>query len=507
MYANILSEKNVHLVLDLLKKEVTIALLVVFFLWVHYYLFVKNRSNRLPGPIGLPFFGYWPFLTKDPHITLNKLSKRYGNIFGMYLGGKYAVVCNNDEIMKEALSKSESLNRPLDLFSKVPLGLGFANLNGQEWITQRRFCIKTMREIGIGRPEWEELVQEEVNDLVKHILSSQGQSTDVEDMLGGTFANNILTMLSGHRRPYGDPEVRRLIQNVYLLMEYFPALELGTFMPRLNNFLLELGVRGSKKTIGRFKEFSDYINKCIKEILETKELFEKESFVKTYFHEVKQNKKEKLNIFTDDNFLSNTQLLVLAGSDTVNHTFIWLLVSMAEHPEKQLKVHQELDTVLGENGTIKYAERTKVPYTFATIMESMRWKTLVPIDTLRIFSEDTTLQGYHIPKDTIIVSNIWAIHNDPKYWKNPEKFEPERFILEDGKSVNLKPDSYVPFSFGRRMCPGEMIALAEVLCYFVTIMRKFTVLPPKGHTKVKLDTQLGLTCRPMGVKLRFVARE
>ncbi|KAG8190523.1 hypothetical protein JTE90_004098 [Oedothorax gibbosus] len=129
---------------------------------------------------------------------------------------------------------------------------------------------------------------------------------------------------------------------------------------------------------------------------------------------------------------------------------------MAEYPEKQLKVHQELDAVLGKDHVLnRYADRTSVPYTFAAVLESMRWKTMMYLNALRVFSEDTTLQGYKIAKGTLLVTNFWAVHNDTRYWKDPELFKPERFLTADEKSVIFKQDSFIPLSLGRRDCAGN----------------------------------------------------
>ena len=63
--------------------------------------------------------------------------------------------------------------------------------------------------------------------------------------------------------------------------------------------------------------------------------------------------------------------------------------------------------------------------------------------------KDIKLQNYDIPKGTTILGNIWSLHNDPKYWNEPEKFNPHRFFTADGKSIITRPDSYVPFSYGK----------------------------------------------------------
>ncbi|XP_035210775.1 tabersonine/lochnericine 19-hydroxylase-like [Stegodyphus dumicola] len=98
-------------------------------------------------------------------------------------------------------------------------------------------------------------------------------------------------------------------------------------------------------------------------------------------------------------------------------------------------------------GTVTWSERSKLPYTYAVIMESLRWKTLVPVNNPRMAREDIQVQGYDIPKNSYIIVNNCALHNDPKYWTEADKFIPERFLTTDGKQLNYKRDSYNPFSY------------------------------------------------------------
>ncbi|GBM39901.1 hypothetical protein AVEN_250222-1 [Araneus ventricosus] len=61
---------------------------------------------------------------------------------------------------------------------------------------------------------------------------------------------------------------------------------------------------------------------------------------------------------------------------------------------------------------------------------------------------DTHVAGYDIPAGTLVMANFWAVHHDPRHWKDPESFKPERFLTSDGKSV-VKSPHYMPFSIGK----------------------------------------------------------
>lgn len=88
--------------------------------------------------------------------------------------------------------------------------------------------------------------------------------------------------------------------------------------------------------------------------------------------------------------------------------------------------------------------------------------------------------GYDVPKDTVVIINQFALHRDPKYWTNPEKFDPLRYLDDNGKMDRTKLDSWLPFSAGRRVCLGESIAKSEILMMCVHLLQRFHISLPEG---------------------------
>jgi len=145
---------------------------------------------------------------------------------------------------------------------------------------------------------------------------------------------------------------------------------------------------------------------------------------------------------------------------------------MIQYPDIQKSVHQELDSVLGRERQPTWSDHINLPYTLAVIYEAMRQHTVVPISMLRCASQGTKIAGYDIPKETIVMTNIWGVHHDVESWKDPFDFKPERFI-QDGKT--FRPQEFIPFSFGKRNCPGEDMAIMTVFLYFASIMQRYTI--------------------------------
>ena len=104
---------------------------------------------------------------------------------------------------------------------------------------------------------------------------------------------------------------------------------------------------------------------------------------------------------------------------------------------------------------------------------------------------DTSLAGYHIPKNTIVFPNLEALHLDPKCWENPEEFNPHRHIGADGKLITDQ-GNLLPFGAGRRGCPGESIAKLEIVLFLSIILQSFSFLPGEGQETPLLKGRCGL---------------
>lgn len=90
---------------------------------------------------------------------------------------------------------------------------------------------------------------------------------------------------------------------------------------------------------------------------------------------------------------------------------------------------------------------SRLPYTNAVIMECQRFASLVPLSIAHRNMKSTKLLGYHIPRDCVIIPNIWNVLHDPELWDDPDDFRPERFLSSEGHLI--KPEYFIPFSAGR----------------------------------------------------------
>uniref|UniRef100_T1JPJ8 Cytochrome P450 n=1 Tax=Strigamia maritima TaxID=126957 RepID=T1JPJ8_STRMM len=133
-----------------------------------------------------------------------------------------------------------------------------------------------------------------------------------------------------------------------------------------------------------------------------------------------------------------------AGLGTTQTTLCWFLLAMMKHPEIQIKVQEELDTVVGRERKPCLSDLPQLPYTEATLMETQRYATILPTGISHAAAYDTELGGYLIPKNAVVSGLFWNFHHDPKVWKNPDTFDPTHFLTPEGKI--FKPDNFMPFS-------------------------------------------------------------
>lgn len=177
-------------------------------------------------------------------------------------------------------------------------------------------------------------------------------------------------------------------------------------------------------------------------------------------------------------------LLLAAGIDTTSTVFLWNLIHLAQNPETQEKLRQELVNALGEDGSIttKTQFKKELPYLLACIRETHRINPVIMAASIKDTQGDREVNGYHVPKGTRFIFNLRSIQNDPKYVENPETFRPERWLDEEvaarkGTEAEVIDHRLLAnaFSSGPRMCPGMRVANLEIYIYLSELLRKFEI--------------------------------
>ncbi|KAK7480495.1 hypothetical protein BaRGS_00028229, partial [Batillaria attramentaria] len=191
--------------------------------------------------------------------------------------------------------------------------------------------------------------------------------------------------------------------------------------------------------------------------------------------------KEENQWLTDDHIRGMFVNIIAAGYLTSLQTLKALFLCLVHNPEVTLKLQKEIDVVIG-NRPIGVEDRRLLPYTEAVVLETLRYSSITPVAFVHQTRTDVALDGFSIPKGSMVFPNLWTIHHDPQVWSQPLCFRPERFL--DDVTGTLLPaihpvrQSFLPFSVGKRMCPGETFGRTRVFLYVTTLLQNFDILPP-----------------------------
>jgi cytochrome P450 len=193
--------------------------------------------------------------------------------------------------------------------------------------------------------------------------------------------------------------------------------------------------------------------------------------------------------------------LFTAGHETTAAALAWTWYLLCTHPESYQRLQQEVDQVLqGRQPT--YADLPGLPYCLQVFKETMRLYPPAP-GILREALHDTVIDGYKVPRGSIIMISPYTLHRRADYFPEPEQFRPERFAPEQEKL--LPRSAYIPFSAGPRICIGNHFALMEGQLLIAAIVQRYTFdLVPGQH--IVPDVVHNLALRPGG-KVEVIAHK
>jgi cytochrome P450 len=180
---------------------------------------------------------------------------------------------------------------------------------------------------------------------------------------------------------------------------------------------------------------------------------------------------------SDDQLHNEIAVMMFAGHETTAATLAWAFYLLSQHSEVEAKLHAELDGVLaGRAPTLD--DLARLPYTRQVVDETLRMYPPAFAITRASLGPDV-IGGYHFPAKASVTLLTWNAHYDPRFWDNPDRFEPERFTPE--RSAGRAAFAYLPFGAGPRQCIGNIFALNEAQLVLASLAQRYQFRLTPGH--------------------------
>uniref|UniRef100_A0A3B5BH53 Cytochrome P450 2F2 n=1 Tax=Stegastes partitus TaxID=144197 RepID=A0A3B5BH53_9TELE len=479
--------------------SVVLLLLCIFFI----ILQLKSRrpKNFPPGPPTLPIVGNLLQLNlHNPLEDFERLRKTYGNVYSLFLGPRPAVIISGLKTMKEAMvtKGADFAGRPQDLFNNDVLenkGVILADY-GPRWREHRRFALMTLRNFGLGKKSMEERIHDEIQHTMKTLEQSIGKTMSPQVMFHNAASNIICQVLFGTRYEYDDMFIKEVVRcfTENAKIANGPWAMLYDSLP----FIRQLPLPFRKA----FENCMDLVLRLVNEHKKTRVPGEPRDFVDCYLEEL--DKKSEDSSFAEDKLVLYAMDLHFAGTDTTSNTLLTGFLYLMKYPHIQERCQQEIDEVLGGKNQASFEDKNNMPYMQAVIHEIQRMSNTAPLSVFHSTTKDTELMGYSIPKGTIIIQNLTSVLNEEGQWKYPHEFNPGNFLNHQGEFV--KPEAFMPFSAGPRMCLGEGLARMELFLIMVTLLRKFKFIWPEDAGEPDFTPVYGVTLSPQPYRMKVQLR-
>ncbi|KAF5640801.1 oxidoreductase [Fusarium sp. NRRL 52700] len=475
---------------------ITTAIVVASLLF-HLIKATSKWSGAPPGPRTVPLLGNLHQLPrKDLHLQYQKWGEQYGPIFSLKLGSQNMVVLTSGEMIKKVVDKRSGnyADRP-KLYMQEIWQHSRIIMRGYDalWKVERKLYHQFLNVTKAARYiPYQDI---ETKQLCYDLLNNP---SDFEALISRSTTSLATSMTYGFRVVSLDnPVMRELFANTH------------------GFFAMVTQTRKGKEIFLREKA---HFHKLYKQVQMDSDLdSSRPSFAADVYTAQKTWKDAATRELLTDHTASYIAGIALeGGSDTTSNTLAGLIKAMMLFPDVQRKVHEELDTVVGDRyPTMDDFE--SLPYVRQTVKEALRWLP-TPISGAiphAAFADDE-IDGYKIPAGTTIVLAVWSANNDARLFPNPREFDPSRHdpsrsLAEAAAAADYKDRDHWTFGAGRRICPGIHVAERTLFLATARLMWAFDIRKARGPdgSEIEVDrdevTQ-SIAARPVPFRCDFAPR-
>ncbi|KAJ6660478.1 hypothetical protein lerEdw1_017902 [Lerista edwardsae] len=462
-----------------------------------------------------------------------QLVEKYGPVFTVWMGPKPVVILCGYEVVKDALlGHAEEFGGRPDIPIKIPgvTGQGFEVTNDKKRTAIRRFTLSTLRDFGMGKRRMSERVQEEALFLVEEIAATQGpppysegrengrrgvrsyslclallagQPFDAKGTIRSAVSNVFCSVIFGCRFDYRDKNILEQLQFTTDFIAFFRSFFGVAYVaiPKIMGLLLGK----HKKIAAHGQRVHAFICEHVNAHMQSLDPENPRDYIDCFLIKLGKDQSNNDTMFNHEDIIMTVLGLFIAGIGTTSQALHYCLLAMAKFPDIQVKVQLEIAEVIGTHRQPSTDDRVKMPFTNAVVHEIQRYqKTNFEIFS-HILTCDTEFRGYKLSEGTPAIPLLYYLHFDPLQWETPQELNPDHFLDETGKF--RKRDAFMPFSAGKRACPGEALAQVKLFLLLTTLLQHFTFqLSGEGKEKDLLTLSVDLNTNSVSPKLQAMRR-
>jgi len=454
---------------------------------------VAHTHSPIPKEHGAFLLGCLPEFAESPINFLGRLMNEYDEVVEFHLPFMDMALAIDGQLSHEILVTNSKAFRKADREIKVMgpvLGNGLVTNNDvthhktQRKLVQPGFHFRKIQSYAETMSEYtstmienwqsgERTISDDMFKLTMYIVCKTLFDTDMENL--EDEANKI-----GNIMQIVQDGINKRFTSAYIVPDWVPTKTnkmLATARKDLDQ-IIEKMIDARRLPSGEFESGNDMLSTLLQAKYEDGKTMDR-----------KQLMDELITLFA-------------AGHETTSNALTWTFYLLANHPEIQKKLHEELDAVLGKDSA-EFSDLENLKYTEMVIKESMRL--LPPVWSLsaRQANADVVVGDYFFPKDKLVIVSPYANHRNPDFFENPDKFDPERFSAENEKKIPRY--AFIPFGAGPRVCIGMSFAMMEAKLILANIAHKFEIDKASNQTFEPLP-QITLS-NENGMRVNLTKRE
>lgn len=420
-------------------------------------------------------------LRKSPFFFLSDAVRDHGGVVRLQAGSKAVYLVSDPHWLQHTLRDNvRNYRKSAFLYNaaKPMMGEGLVTSNGDFWLRQRRMIQPQFHRQRIAT--FATMMTDSVRDTL-HVWDQTDGSTTPEVDLGERMAQITVEIVS--RTLFGtttlSPEqIAKLGGDMKSAANYIALRGYMPFIPQ------SIPMPGHQ----RFNRAIASLTQAVNTIIEAGEKTgdNGDNLISMLLHAVDEETDERMS---HKQLFDEVMTVFSAGFETTATALTWIAYLLAQHPDVEARLREEITTVLGDR-VPTFEDLHKLTYCRQVLQESLRYYPPSPM-VPRTTQEDDSFNGYRIPKDTVFLLFFYGVHHNAEYWESPEVFDPERFGKEQSESRNRF--AYMPFSTGPRQCIGSEFAMMEGTLVLAMLLQRYKISLVPGQT---IKPNISATLKP-----------